>query len=76
MTVQELIEELSHMPQGAKVHFAYGYGDHWRTTVAPRVSRVGTGLVQHSDYHQMDRLVEFDYEDETDSDAREVVILE
>ena len=40
MQVKELIEQLKYMDQDAEVHFAYNYGDHWRTEVAPKVSQV------------------------------------
>jgi hypothetical protein len=77
MKVEDLIEELKHMPMDAEVHFAYGYGDHWRTTVAPAVSRVEMGFVKYSDYHRMDKLVEPDYDDEeADTEGTAVVILE
>lgn len=81
MTVQELMEQLGYMDPNANVHFAYGYGDHWRTTVAPRVSEVSEGVVEFSDYHRMDKLVE-EYEDQFDeetgefrTDVRKVVVL-
>ena len=73
MKVSELIEMLEEMDQDAEVHFAYNYGDHWRTEVAPKVDRVDEGAVEYSDYHRMDKLV-----DEDDEDAvldRRVVIL-
>jgi hypothetical protein len=44
MTVQELINTLQFMDMNAEVHFAYNYGDHWRTEVAPRVSDVVRAL--------------------------------
>lgn len=83
MKVAELIETLQYMDQEAEVHFAYNYGDHWRTEVAPRVSRVNEGIVEFSEYHRMDKLVvEEDY-DEYDEDTgetrtlvRRVVILD
>ena len=81
MTVQELIEQLGYMDPNANVHFSYNYGDHWRTTVAPRVSEVSEGVVEFSDYHRMDKMVE-EYEDQFDeetgefrSDVRKVVVL-
>ena len=65
MLVRDLIELLEGYDADMEVHFAYGYGDHWRTTVAPRVSNVSGGLVQYSDYHRMDKLVEDEeFEDE------------
>ena len=77
MTVQELMEQLGYMDPNANVHFAYGYGDHWRTTVAPRVSE---GVVEFSDYHRMDKLIEDEdcYDEETGdykADVRKVVVL-
>jgi hypothetical protein len=82
MQVKELIEILGRYDQEADVHFAYGYGDHWRTTVAPAISQVFDGVVQYSDYHQMDKLVEDDedcYNEETGdykADVRKVVVID
>jgi hypothetical protein len=71
MKVKDLIEQLKYMDQEADVHFAYNYGDHWRTTVAPKVSNVSEGVVERSDYHQMDKLVD-DYEDQFDEETGEL----
>jgi hypothetical protein len=81
MKVSELIEQLGYMNPEAEVHFSYGYGDHWRTQVAPRVSNVFDGVVQYSDYHRMDKLVEDEdemYEEEGDynENVRKVVIID
>ena len=80
MKVKDLIEQLGYMDAEADVHFAYGYGDHWRTTVAPKVSTIEVGLVQYSDYHRMDKLADEDFEDEEpgnpDENTRRVVIIE
>jgi hypothetical protein len=81
MNVKELIEQLQDMNPEAEVHFAYGYGDHWRTTVAPRVSNVFDGVVQYSEYHRMDKMVEDEddyYEEEGDMNEkfRRVVIID
>ena len=77
MKVSQLIEQLQYMPQDAEVHFEYGYGDHWRTQVAPKISSVEMGLVQYSDYHRMDKVVEpdWDNEDADDVEGREVVLI-
>jgi hypothetical protein len=81
MQVKELIEILGRYDQEADVHFAYGYGDHWRTTVAPAISQVFDGVVQYSDYHQMDKLVEDEdcYDEDTGdykADIRKVVVID
>ena len=81
MQVKELIEMLQDMDQDAEVHYAYNYGDHWRTEVAPKVDRVHQGIVEYSDYHQMDKLVEDEevYDEETGdyrTDVRKVVVLD
>jgi len=73
MLVKELIEMLEGMNQDAEVHFAYNYGDHWRTEVAPRVDRVDEGAVVYSDYHRMDKIAEYDDEIEFDDEGREIV---
>ena len=79
MTVQELVEILSNYRQDAEVHFSYGAGDHWRTTVAPAVCQIHDGAVQYSDYHRMDTLVDEDelHEEEGDYNlpVRRVVII-
>ena len=76
MKVSQLIEQLGYMDPEADVHFEYGYGDHWRTTVAPKVSTVNVGLVQYSDYHRMDKVVEQDWDsDEDEPKGREVVLI-
>jgi hypothetical protein len=81
MQVKELIEILGRYDQEADVHFAYGYGDHWRTQVAPAISQVFDGVVEYSDYHQMDKLI--DDEDCYDEDTgdykagiRRVVVID
>jgi hypothetical protein len=79
MKVAQLIEELKNMDQDAEVHFAYGYGDHWRTTVAPKVTQVSEGLVKFSDYHRMDKLEDESdmYEEEGDYEGtRRVVVID
>ena len=83
MTVQELIEQLGYMDKDAEVHFAYNYGDHWRTQVAPKVGEVFEGAVVYSEYHRMDKMVEdtgdCDFDDEgneiVDESTRRVVVL-
>jgi hypothetical protein len=81
MQVKELIESLKYMDQDAEVHFAYNYGDHWRTEVAPKVERVHQGIVEFSDYHRMDKLVEDEdcYDEDTGdykADIRRVVVID
>jgi hypothetical protein len=81
MKVAELIESLKYMDQDAEVHFSYNYGDHWRTEVAPAVSRVDEGYVGYSDYHRMDKMLDEEdvYPDEDygnpSENARKVVVL-
>jgi hypothetical protein len=80
MKVAELIELLGYHSPDAEVHFSYGYGDHWRTEVAPAVSSVADGVVEYSDYHQMDKMVDDEdcYDEETGDykeDVRKVVVI-
>jgi hypothetical protein len=81
MKVSELIELLGYHSPDAEVHFSYNYGDHWRTEVAPAVSNVSNGVVEFSDYHRMDKLVEDEdecYDEETGDfreDVRKVVVI-
>ena len=81
MLVKELIEILGRYDQEADVHFAYGYGDHWRTQVAPAISQVFDGVVEYSNYHQMDKLVEDEdcYDEDTGdykAGIRKVVVID
>ena len=81
MQVKELIEILGRYDQESDVHFAYGYGDHWRTTVAPAISQVFDGVVEYSNYHQMDKLVEDEdcYDEDTGdykAGIRKVVVID
>ena len=80
MKVSQLIEELGFMNPDAEVHFSYNYGDHWRTEVAPAVSQVFEGVVEFSDYHRMDKMVDEEdtYDEDTGNykeDVRKVVVI-
>jgi hypothetical protein len=58
MKVSELIELLQFQEPDLEVHFSYGYGDHWRTEVAPAVGSIKEGFVGYSDYHRMDKVLD------------------
>jgi hypothetical protein len=74
MLVRDLIEQLGFMNEDAEVHFSYCYGDHWRTEVAPRVSNITEGVVEFSEYHRMDKMVDDeDCYDEATGDYKESV---
>ena len=76
MQVKELIEMLQDMDQDADVHFAYNYGDHWRTEVAPKVGRVDEGAVVYSEYHRMDKILDADGDCEFDEETGEEIVDE
>jgi len=80
MKVSDLIQQLTHMNPEAEVHFSYNYGDYTRTDVAPRIDRVDEDSVVYSDYHQMDRIADEEYDTNEDTGeweegVRQVVIL-
>ena len=81
MKVSKLIELLQAEEPNAEVHFSYGYGDHWRTEVAPAVSSVDIGFVGYSDYHRMDKIEDDEdeiYDEETGEykeGVRKVIVL-
>ena len=80
MQVFQLIERLMDLDPNAEVHFSYNYGDYGRTEVAPVVREVNEGVVEFSEYHRMDRLVDDEdcYDEETGdlrTDVRKVVVL-
>jgi hypothetical protein len=60
MTVAELIEYLEEQDQTLEVKFSYNSGDYWRTQIAKDIEEVETGLVEYSDYHRMDKVVNND----------------
>ena len=70
MKVKDLIEILQEYDESMDVHISYGYGDHWRTQVAPKVGYVEEADVEYSDYHQMDKLV-----DSHDEEHRTVLVI-
>jgi hypothetical protein len=81
MKVKDLIEQLGFQDPEAEVHFSYNYGDHWRSQVAPKVSQVFEGVVEFSEYHRMDKLVDEEdtYDEETGdykADVRRVVVID
>ncbi len=73
MTVQELINRLEQYDPQTQVHFAYNYGDHWRTMVAPAVQSVEEMRIEYSGYHEQFKLV--DDEEEDNDEQQSVVIL-
>jgi len=80
MKVSELIEILGRYNQDVEVHFSYNYGDHWRTEVAPAICQVHDGVVEYSEYHRMDKMVDDEdcYDEDTGdykADVRKVVVL-
>ena len=75
MKVSELIEQLGFMDPDAEVHFSYNYGDHWRSQVAPKVRDCDIGMVKYSDYHNMDKVVDYDEDGETSITGKEVVLI-
>ena len=82
MNVKDLIQQLKQMPDDMEVQFAYNYGDYWKTTVTAPVDRVDVESVKYSDYHNMDKLVvqdeneDRDDEDDEDDNNRPVVVLQ
>ena len=79
MKISELIAELECYDEDAEVHMAYGAGDYWRSTLAPKIHSMSNGTVQYTTYHQGDKLVDSDeIEDSEDEEfpVRKVVIIE
>jgi len=79
MLVRDLIELLESYDADMEVHFAYNYGDHWRTEVSPKVGNVREGVVEYSEYHRMDKVAKEDYDDEDEgavASQRRVVIVD
>ena len=72
MTVGDLKRELEEHDDDMPVHFAYNYGDHWRTEVAPEVTSVDTDRVVYSSYHNVDKI---DTSDDDDDDSNKVLVL-
>ncbi len=82
MTVLELIQELQQIRvengDDVEVKFAYPSGDYWKTVVCTQIDSVQMLAVKHSEYHDMDRLMEeeelIDLEDEG-KEPKEVCVL-
>ena len=63
--LREMLQALEAEGKGElEVRFSYNYGDYWSTNVAAGVDSVEEGTVEYSEYHQMDKVVEYDAEDE------------
>jgi hypothetical protein len=75
MRVRDLIEILGDFDPEMEVHFQYGYGDYWRTQVAPKVSSVEQIPVKYSEYHRMPKIVEIDEDDEDEYNNRNEVVV-
>jgi len=73
--LRKLLEEMEAEGHGDKdVMYSYNSGDYWRTQVAAKISLCEEGFVQLSEYHSMDKVV--DYEDgNRNPDDRQVIIL-
>jgi len=81
MKVSDLITALQCYDEDAEVHMAYGAGDYWKSTLAPKVMTVSDGLVQFATYHQSYKLVDSDdieesAEEDEEFPVRKVVIIE
>ena len=76
MTVKQLIDNLSGMPEDLEVRFAYGSGDYWKTTLAGKIHHVEEGVVKFSEYHSKDQVVDSDDERELEEvGVKQVVLL-
>lgn len=73
MKVYELLRELQDFDLDAEVHFSYNYGDHWKTTVAPKAHHVELLPVVYSNYHSMPMVI--DEENKRYNDATQVVVI-
>ena len=81
MKVSDLITALQCYDEDAEVHMAYGANDYWKSTLAPKVMIVSSGLVQFATYHQSDKLVDSDdieesAEEDEEFPVRKVVIIQ
>ena len=69
MTVKELKKQLEcFSDEDEEVLFSYNYGDHWRTSVAGKISNIDRSIVEWSDYHNMWKLVDEDFMEDEDED--------
>jgi hypothetical protein len=79
--LREMLQELEAQGKGEmEVQTSYNYGDYWRTQVAQCVDSVEEATVVYSEYHSMDKVVEFDEQEDEDygvvpEGARAVIIL-
>lgn len=73
MKVADLIDLLQSEDPEMEVAFGYNYGDYARTTVAAKIHMAEVNTVVHSDYHNMDRIIDDD--DRNADKARRVLLL-
>lgn len=72
LTVGELIDELLDFDPDLPVLFGYDYGDHWHTMVAQSIDSINEEAVKHSDYHNMNIVIDCDKED---PDGRPIAVV-
>lgn len=72
MNVAQLKEILSGMDDEVEVMFSHPSHDYWHTQLATPVGMVKVGIIQHSDYHNQDVMVD---EDSEPDDSHKLVIV-
>ncbi len=73
--LREMLQEMEGEGHGEKeVLFSYNYGDHWRTNVAAKIESCQEETVVHSEYHNMDKVVDNNGE-EPPAKSKQVIIL-
>ena len=76
--LREMLQDLEAQGKGEmEVLTSYSSGDYWRTTVAQPVDCAEEAIVKYSEYHSMDKVVEYDADDEGQpaEDSRTVIML-
>lgn len=75
MKVSDLIKQLADLPNDAEIYMSQPSGDYWGTELAIKVDHIARALIDRSDYHDSDKVVEpRDGEEEVEG-ARHVWII-
>lgn len=72
MTAQELIEILQDLDPETEIYVQHTAGDYWKTQLASEVENGDFGHINHSSYHNQNKVVE---EGEEEDDTKEVFLL-
>jgi hypothetical protein len=75
MNVGQLKALLANLDDNTEIMREVPSGDYWRTILAKPITEVGEARVEHTDYHNCDKIVDQDDSDDNDPCTRTVLII-